>query len=393
MGTICSNKRTAEAAEAAASLDDDAPRECDTTPAIPISLISHLILPFLQDRPTWNAVCSANKELHEAGMRMTPPWPATKLELGQKVGVLKFSPCGSFLASGTSWSRAPFLVHICDRRGRQTCLTGHTTPVLCLSFSNDGNYLASAGCSTNDASIRIWPSDPTTRLPQQSDRTLRGHRGVITCLDFSPHDTNLLASGDAGAIKLWNVQQEVCIYSFDHNYGHIPTLCFPVQDEGKKCIFITGRGALIRTSWWNDLSDIESDIVVDIPRLGHEVWTSAFSNCGSLLAAVSPGSYDTVTLYDTRAMTVVQSLSIDRNTIAVPSNSIRLAFSPDDKSLVLRFKANEIHIYEVPDLNIRRILRPGVSRHTGAIKAVAFDPSGQFLASAEGGQNVRLWTL
>jgi WD40 repeat protein len=167
MGTIFSNKRTAEAA---ASLNDDAPRKCDTSPAIPISLISHLILPFLQDGRTWNAVCSANKELHEAGMTMTPPWPETKLRLGSNVGALKFSPCGSFLAAGACSS--PYLVYICDRRGRQTCLTGHTAPVLCLSFSNDGNYLASAGSSRWDESIRIWPTNSTTRLPQQSD-TLR----------------------------------------------------------------------------------------------------------------------------------------------------------------------------------------------------------------------------
>jgi hypothetical protein len=66
--TVASN--TMPTAEEA-SLDDDAPLECDTTtPVIPINLISHLVLPFVQDRPTWNAVCSANKELHEAGMRM-----------------------------------------------------------------------------------------------------------------------------------------------------------------------------------------------------------------------------------------------------------------------------------------------------------------------------------
>jgi hypothetical protein len=81
--TVASN--TMPTAEEA-SLDDDAPLECDTTtPVIPINLISHLVLPFVQDRPTWNAVCSANKELHEAGMRMNPPWPQTKLELGQNV--------------------------------------------------------------------------------------------------------------------------------------------------------------------------------------------------------------------------------------------------------------------------------------------------------------------
>jgi hypothetical protein len=120
MSVVASNKRTNEAA----SLDDDAPGESnDTTPAIPISVISHLVLPFVQDRRTWNAVCSGNKELHGAGMRRTPPWPETKLMLlGHCVGALKFSPCGSFLASGSF--RPPYLVHIFDRRGRQKLADG-----------------------------------------------------------------------------------------------------------------------------------------------------------------------------------------------------------------------------------------------------------------------------
>ena len=124
-----SNKRTAEAA----TLNDDAPQESDgLTPVIPINVISDWVLPFVLDRQTWNNVCSANKELHEAGMRMIPPWPNTKLMLGQSVGALQFSPCGSFLASG-AWS-PPYLVHIWDRRGKKTFLTGHTSYINILSF-------------------------------------------------------------------------------------------------------------------------------------------------------------------------------------------------------------------------------------------------------------------
>jgi WD40 repeat protein len=275
--------------------------ECDTTPVMPVN--------FVEDRQTWNAVCSANKELHQTGRSLTPPWPQTKIELGSKVGALKFSPCGSFLAYGTRSS--PYLVHICDRRGRQTSLRGHTSGILCLSFSNDGNYLAYAGSRPHDASIRIWPTHPTSRLPQQSDKTLRGHEGYITCLDFSPGASNILASGDNTAIKLWNVEQEICIYSFDHTCGRIPSLYFSVEDEGHKCIFVTRSGSLIRTRWIEvDQSDIESDIV-DMPGLG-AVQSSAISHCRSLLTAVSPvGS--TLTLYDIKAMTVVQRLTVPRS--------------------------------------------------------------------------------
>jgi WD40 repeat protein len=218
----------------------------------------------------------------------------------------------------------------------------------------------------------------------------------ISCLDFSPDDSNLLASGDYDAIKLWNVEQEVCIYSFAHGCGYIQAMCFPPgQDEGHKCISVASTGSLIRT-WWNDLSDIESDIV-DMPGLDR-MGASAFSHCVSLLAVLhlDSGNIVTCTLYDMRTMTVVQTIPIHRRM----SGPICLAFSPGDKTLVLRFTPDEIQIREVPDLNIkrrlikRRLWRSDASAHTYYIYGmVAFDPSGQFLASAGPDENVRLWTL
>jgi WD40 repeat protein len=84
-------------------------------------------------------------------------------------------------------SSPPYLVHICDRHGTQIFLRGHTSSVFFLSFSNDGNYLASAGCSDYDKSIRIWPTKPTTRLPQQSDKTLpRGTKTLSLAWIFHP---------------------------------------------------------------------------------------------------------------------------------------------------------------------------------------------------------------
>jgi WD40 repeat protein len=80
------------------------------------------------------------------------------------------------------------------------------------------------------------------------------------------------------------------------------------------------------------------------------------------------------------------------------SSPLCLAFSPGDKTLVFRFTPDEIQIREVPDLNIkrrfikRRLWRPDASAHTYN-GMVAFDPSGQFLASAAPDENVRLWTL
>jgi WD40 repeat protein len=209
---------------------------------------------------------------------------------------------------------------------------------------------------------------------------LRGHHRIVSCLDFSPDDSNILVSADCCAIKLWNVEQEVCIYTFNHSCGSVRSLCFPAVDEGNKCIFVASNGSLIRTCW-NDLSAITSDIV-QMPGLG-EVGASTFSHRGSLLAAVCPTGL-TLILYSMRQMEVVHGLI--RPSLSVPSV---LVFSPDDKTLVLDHDRNQIQIYDVHDL---KISTPARLEQTAAW-AVAFDPSSQFLASAGLDQNIRLWTL
>ena len=160
---------------------------------------------------------------------------------------------------------------------------------------------------------------------------------------------------------------------------------FPAANEGNKCIFITSAGSLIQTSW-DDLSGFTSDIIA-LPWLGL-VYNSAFSHCGSFLAAVSPVDC-TLTLYNMRTMTVVQKLFSRQG----PGVSHFLAFSSDGTTLVVKNDCNEIRICEVHDLNISRRLGQDHTRTVTRTLAVAFDPSGQFLASAGQDHNVRLWTL
>jgi WD40 repeat protein len=388
MSTVTSKKNKA--------LDEDAPsEECDRTPAIPTNIISDLILPFVQDRGTWNSVCSATKELYEASMGMTPPWPETKFNLGQSVRSLKFSPSGSFLACGSR--TAPYRVSICDRRGRITRLTGHTSCVSHLSFSKDGKYLASAG--DEDRSIRIWPTN-STGLPEQSGKSLRGHLCAIACFDFAPDDSNILVSvsssgsGDVtGAdIKVWNVETEVCTRHINHGsrYIRIRSMFFPAGDKDYKCIFVTSAGLLIRTCW-DGLSDTIASDIVNMPGLDG-VLNSAFSPCGSLLAASSHDVEDDVTgyvtLYDMKAMRVVQRVALD----SAPGSSNGLAFSPNGKTMVCDCGHAEILVLQVKNLQIQRRLRNDSTVHNLG-SAIAFDPGGQFVASAGCDNYVRLWTL
>jgi WD40 repeat protein len=261
---------TSAPAPAPAPLDNEDPlrpasssqeHDASSVPSMLPNLIAALILPFVQDRPTWNSVCCANKELREAGKRMRPPWPNTKLNVGGgAVCGVAFSPCKSFLACSVA---AQPLVHVWDlHHGQHTRLEGHTGVVTCLQYSFDGKYLASG---SSDRLIRLWRtitsesaahsslSDESRNrgasrgtLQAQSCIILLGHRSAISALAFSPTNSNLLASGClVGEIKLWDVTNQVCIHTFYPRLSTITAIFFSPGDN-IQCHVVTGYGAMIR---------------------------------------------------------------------------------------------------------------------------------------------------
>lgn len=187
-------------------------------------------------------------------------------------------------------------------------------------------------------------------------------------------------------IKVWNVEMEVCTHHFDYSGQYIRSMFFPAGDKDHECIFVTSAGSLIRTCWDGLPGAIASDIV-NMPELDHVWRTSAFSPCVSLFAASSRVVRDEtggVTLYDMKAMSVVQRVTLD----SAPRLSSALAFSRYDKTVVCDFGNGEIMVLQAHNLNITRRLRND-SNVNNCASLVAFDPSG----SAEWDKYVRLCTL
>ncbi len=73
-------------------------------------------------------------------------------------------------------------------------LTGHTKPVVALSVSLDGKYVASASW---DRTIRIWP------LAGGNPFVFQGHEGDVNGVAFMPDSKTFVSAGYDSTLRIW----------------------------------------------------------------------------------------------------------------------------------------------------------------------------------------------
>ena len=249
---------------------------------------------------------------------------------------------------------------------QQPVVLRHGGSVQTVKFSPvDNSLLASAG---DDTTIKIWDLQDNTIAT-----TLRGHRGKINSVAFSPDGTRLASGGDDWTCRLWDVEAGAHIATLEHIIGRNRTQI--------KEVSFSPDGQLLATAGM-DVKLWEVSTQNEITTLQHNEWVVAlaFSPNGELLA--TGDNQGNVNIWNIQEREVIAQLEGD--TMRVDT----LVFSPDGRTLASAGYHGLIKLWAVSDWALLGTLQ----NNRGTAYTLDFSPDGKALVST-GHAAVTLWAV
>jgi WD40 repeat protein/serine/threonine protein kinase len=153
------------------------------------------------------------------------PLPTATGKIDLPYQAVAFSPDGRYLVTG----KADGVVRVWDGRNGQevVMLDTHKREARSVVFSRDGVHLASA---SSDGTVKLWDA---TRLneKQEARLTIRARvPGPSVNVAFSPDGRRLATGGEENTIKIWDVQTGQELQTLRGHRGEVYTLAFSPED-------------------------------------------------------------------------------------------------------------------------------------------------------------------
>lgn len=242
-------------------------------------------------------------------------------------------------------------------------LRGHSSWVYSVSFSPDGNLVASG---SKDRSVKIWDANKGVLL-----HTLTGHQNWVPGVAFSPDGKRIASASWDKTIKLWDVQSGAQIRTFRGHTNWVRAVAF--SPNGK--LLASGSTDKSIILWDPETGKLLRTLT------GHQqrVRTLVFSADSKQLYS---GSWDqTIRVWDSNTGALINTLKGHTDSI----NSI--AISKDGKTLASASADETIRLWNAATgKHIRTIFG-----HQQAIHTVSFSPDGRWLASGSSDKTIRVW--
>jgi WD40 repeat protein len=289
----------------------------------------------------------------------------TLAEHQQIVTAIDFHPQGHKLVSGSFDTT----IKIWDLESGLCLQTiqQHSKTVIDVLFSPNGQQMISA---SQDLTVRLWDKGHDW----QCIKVLHGHENIIWSIALNAQGTTLITSDQSGIMKFWDVLTGQCVRTVSSVARAFRAVAF---HPNGKLLASSSEDRQIR------LWDLEThECLSTIAAHEMAVWQIAFSPCGKFLAS---GGFDgVVKLWDVvencRLQAHAKPLQISSGLIvAVTFHPILkiLATGGAEQTSLWNYQTGELlHIIDCPEIG-----------------DLAFDPTGQFLATASHDSAIKLWNI
>ncbi|MBD2483421.1 TIR domain-containing protein [Planktothrix sp. FACHB-1365] len=278
---------------------------------------------------------------------------------------LSFSPDGQTLATAS----ADQTIILWRKQNNQTwsqfkATLKHDHEVLSVSFSPDGQTLASASL---DGTIKLWNSNGVRKCP-----ALKGHNYGVLTVAFSPDGEILASAGEDYTIKLWNLKCQN-IKSINAHNGRINGIYFNPQSS-KNILASVSHDKFIKI--WQ----LSNDKITQIKGYQYAVRNVEFSPVNEQILVTANGDEPEVKIWDA-AGNLKQTLAEHNGTVRTAKfnqDGTLLGTSSDDQTAI---------IWDLKKGSIKHIL----SGHTDTVRSINFSADNQIIATTSYDGTIKLW--